>query len=1265
LGAQAPAGLGSPNPSRLHWIADGWAWPVAQFAYGLDRFPLLAVPALDRAAVRSAVLAVLIIWVELNAWMPRRGAAVPSGSGRKRGRGPQHLAYLLKVVGLLLDLADTNSAQGWKRIKENASENVLEDLQQALIVSWHQNRLLVTSSRKDPEPDERESKSVRHSEKSTLNAIEICLKLAKPAVSIRSPDLQGRKADADNDLGNTPIRDSLNNLADLNLREDTERRKPYAPRNNDKYWSFWIIFPPDCKESKRNCLAFIEKKWSEELQRLKGEEAQQLGSQLESLALAERNQRLDNLDHWVQVNLTGWRQRFEARDEVRDRRIYVPLATEIRLANMDVDAAGMRSVIRELRPEDIHSVVAQNGSQMLMIWEEGGAGKTSLALEIARWGLDRKLAEHVMLPILLDPTPGKGDLVEQVYAQLSHVDRSIGMNDVRDLLIHRRLLVIIDHFSECTRRQREWLLEKCQPQDLDLVLLTSRLDESRHFPGWMISKIQPQRLKGDQLLFFFDDYLARRTAKSAYAESPAHLLLPEDQVRTRDLLERMVGNKPITVLLAWMVIEKAIEHIQDGRVDLLPSSVPELMLDYVDRSSSAIPPEERSLAGESGFIVDAALLEEALKVLALAAHRQDDALKPQNFDLSLAQKTLSTSLHNDVLSRDINLQSAFLRYLDEKLNLLQRKGGSPAKPEYRISLDPLADYLAALALLEGLTNTLPPVDQLRNLEAWLDHLSGQLGRARADSDQRSQMRGFLSACRDVSKDWLTRLPDAIDPSLREQWNQIPHRFAQLAGIDPLEERQLEARHLIRRHAGDLAWANPELRPKALAELSAYAREFAGSTQLGELEEAVDPVKNTLQKTSLPVRDRAAAAEALGLIGSHKAADALERMIGNDHEPSVAVRRAAAEALGLIAAVGSNRQRHWDLLEMMLTAESLQGETDPARIAAVLPLLQGASRGLQRLASRRIPEWGSGDRFDVPMLTLTTTAGALTTRVLRIPVWQVPLPGGLCLELVEVPGGTDVIGSQEGEEGRENYGHRPEIQDTNLVEARRSVSLPGFLLARYPLTQAQWRSLADPGYVIRRALAPDPAQNKGVDLPVECVSWYDANEWCARLEHYLQQQPRGLSLDVRLPSETQWEFACRAGSSAPFHFGDTIDASWANYDGNYVYPGGQKGIFLGRTSAVGAYGLVNRMGLADLHGNVWEWCGDIWHPSALVGPRDGTAQAEQIDGLRESRLLRGGSWFSGPHYCRAAYRISDVPAGVLNSVGFRPGCFAPPGSLLGS
>jgi formylglycine-generating enzyme required for sulfatase activity len=151
----------------------------------------------------------------------------------------------------------------------------------------------------------------------------------------------------------------------------------------------------------------------------------------------------------------------------------------------------------------------------------------------------------------------------------------------------------------------------------------------------------------------------------------------------------------------------------------------------------------------------------------------------------------------------------------------------------------------------------------------------------------------------------------------------------------------------------------------------------------------------------------------------------------------------------------------------------------------------------------------------------------------------------------------------------------------------------------------------------------------------------------------------------LPSESEWEAACRAGFSGAFHFGDTILPSWANYDGNYAYPGGCKGTHLNRTSEVGAYGLVNSFGLSDMHGNVWEWCEDIWHPSPLDGPRDGSAQLAPAVGLNEKRLLRGGSWFNFPRYCRAAFRLGLRPGYSNGTVGFRPGCFAPPGSLLGA
>ncbi len=186
--------------------------------------------------------------------------------------------------------------------------------------------------------------------------------------------------------------------------------------------------------------------------------------------------------------------------------------------------------------------------------------------------------------------------------------------------------------------------------------------------------------------------------------------------------------------------------------------------------------------------------------------------------------------------------------------------------------------------------------------------------------------------------------------------------------------------------------------------------------------------------------------------------------------------------------------------------------------------------------------------------------------------------------------------------------------------------------------------------------------------MESVSWHDAQEWIWRLNCWLrwlaeQESARWEASPppvLHLPSESAWEVACRALSTTPFHFGDTIDAAWANYDGNpeYVYPGGRAGGYLQRPSPVGAYGLVNDWGLADLHGNVWEWCADVWHPSPLGAPQDGSPLVQPGKGLLENRLLRGGSCYHGPLRCRSAYRNSGRPVGLYDRVGFRFCCLPP-------
>jgi formylglycine-generating enzyme required for sulfatase activity len=145
----------------------------------------------------------------------------------------------------------------------------------------------------------------------------------------------------------------------------------------------------------------------------------------------------------------------------------------------------------------------------------------------------------------------------------------------------------------------------------------------------------------------------------------------------------------------------------------------------------------------------------------------------------------------------------------------------------------------------------------------------------------------------------------------------------------------------------------------------------------------------------------------------------------------------------------------------------------------------------------------------------------------------------------------------------------------------------------------------------------------------------------------------------LPSEAQWEYACRAGTTTPFAFGETLTPDLANYDGNYSYGTGPKGIYRKESSAVGSF-PANAWGLQDMHGNVWEWCLDPWHKSYGGAPSDGTAWVNDAEdgGVR---LLRGGCWNFNPRDCRSAYRSGGHQGLPFNLVGFRL-CRFPPGLI---
>ncbi len=246
-----------------------------------------------------------------------------------------------------------------------------------------------------------------------------------------------------------------------------------------------------------------------------------------------------------------------------------------------------------------------------------------------------------------------------------------------------------------------------------------------------------------------------------------------------------------------------------------------------------------------------------------------------------------------------------------------------------------------------------------------------------------------------------------------------------------------------------------------------------------------------------------------------------------------------------------------------------------------------------------------------------------------------------LELIEIPGGSFTMGAPETEEVSRNR-ERPQHQ----------VTVPSFFMGKYQVTQAQWKAVANLPQ-IERELQPEPSHFKGDNRPVEQVSWYDAVEFCARLSKHTGRE-------YRLPSEAEWEYACRAGTTTPFHFGETITTGLANYDGS-SYGNGPKGKNRGETTPVGSFGVANGFGLYDMHGNVWEWCLDDWHDNYENAPTDGSAWLDDNENLARKSgraMLRGGSWYLLPEYCRCASRFDLGFAQRVNFndfIGFRVVC----------
>jgi formylglycine-generating enzyme required for sulfatase activity len=237
-----------------------------------------------------------------------------------------------------------------------------------------------------------------------------------------------------------------------------------------------------------------------------------------------------------------------------------------------------------------------------------------------------------------------------------------------------------------------------------------------------------------------------------------------------------------------------------------------------------------------------------------------------------------------------------------------------------------------------------------------------------------------------------------------------------------------------------------------------------------------------------------------------------------------------------------------------------------------------------------------------------------------------LGNGVNLEMAAISGGSFIMGSPENEDGRWSF-----------ESPQHEVTVPSFFMGKYPVTQAQYQTI----------MGTNPSYFKGSNRPVERVCWNDAVAFCQELS---QRAGR----NYRLPSEAEWEYACRAGTTTPFHFGETITTDLANYYGQLTYGQGAKGVYRRETTEVGSFGVANNFGLYDMHGNVWEWCQDNWHSNYEGAPIDGSAWLG-IEKNTNTRLLRGGSWLHYPVLCRSACRYSFNLGINLDYIGFRVVC----------
>jgi eukaryotic-like serine/threonine-protein kinase len=282
---------------------------------------------------------------------------------------------------------------------------------------------------------------------------------------------------------------------------------------------------------------------------------------------------------------------------------------------------------------------------------------------------------------------------------------------------------------------------------------------------------------------------------------------------------------------------------------------------------------------------------------------------------------------------------------------------------------------------------------------------------------------------------------------------------------------------------------------------------------------------------------------------------------------------------------------------------------------------GGFTGLGTIYSQKTLAEITLEYIDFTTVKLDDRGNIIAKPTVIAQIYKENLGSGINLAMVKIPAGSFIMGSPQSE-GESEPNERPQHR----------VKIKEFYMGQTEINQAQYQAI----------MGENSASFKGKNRPVENVSWQQAKVFCQKLSLKTGKT-------YTLPSESQWEYACRAGTTSPFSFGATITTEVANYESEYAYANAPKGTYRRETTEVDKF-PPNAFGLYDLHGNVSEWCEDTWSKNYQNAPTDNKTRTKGK--YPDKRVFRGGSWYDNPGSCRSAFRYAWVTDDVSSTIGFR-------------